>query len=217
MFKTVVFDLDGTLLNTLGDLAAACNHALNGLGLPIHAENDYRHMVGNGLPKLIERILPEANRDEGTMLLARSMFESYYSQHIMDLTTPYPGIPQLLKELSAAGVAMGVVSNKDNAFTQQIVGKFFPNTFSMVLGQSKEFLPKPNPASLVHVIEHIGCELCDTLYVGDSDVDMMTARGAGVVGCGVLWGFRTQDELIRAGASYIAADPSYIKTLALQP
>lgn len=206
MFTTVLFDLDGTLLDTLQDLAAAGNHTLTTMHLPTHPVEDYRHMVGGGVPNLIEKILPPENRGEGTKSIALSLFSKYYGEHKNDLTKPYPGILPMLTALKQAGVQMGVLSNKADHFVQEIVEDYFPNTFAITLGLREDFAPKPDPASVYYVMQQLGANPASTLYCGDSDVDMITARNAGLAGCGVLWGFRDKKELSSAGASFLVND-----------
>lgn len=209
-YRTVIFDLDGTLLDTLGDLAAAGNHALCAMGLPTHEVSAYRFFVGNGIPKLIERILPEANRGEASQELALSLFRRYYAEHAIERTQPYDGIVTLLQTLRENGVQLGVLSNKDDAFTQSIVAHFFPNGIDAVLGRKEGAAPKPDPASLQSMMSAFGCSPQETLYVGDSNVDVLTAHNAGAECCGAVWGFRGKEELASAGADALALAPSDI-------
>lgn len=209
-YRTVIFDLDGTLLDTLGDLAAAGNHALTAMGLPTHEVNAYRFFVGNGVPKLIERILPEINRGEASQELALSLFRRYYAEHAMEHTHPYDGIVPLLQTLKESGVQLGVLSNKDDAFTQSIISHFFPQVMDAVLGRKEGAAPKPDPTSLQSMMAALGCSPQETLYVGDSNVDVLTAHNAGVECCGAVWGFRGQQELTSAGADALAFVPDDI-------
>lgn len=206
MYKGIIFDLDGTLLDTLYDLAEAGNHALGAMGLPQHPAEAYKHMVGNGIPKLVTRMLPAHQLGAATQALALQLFLRHYDAHKLDHTRPYPGIPALLAGLVKAGVLLGVVSNKDDAPAQAIVEHFFPQVFCAVRGRLDGTPPKPDPA-LVHAVLHAwGLPPQTVLYVGDSGVDIATAHNAGLAGCGVLWGFRGEDELAAAGADYLAAD-----------
>ena len=216
MYQTVIFDLDGTLLDTLQDLAAAGNHTLSALGLPTHPTEAYRAMVGNGIANLVKRMLPEAHRGESTFTLARSMFESYYSKHVKDLTLPYPGIETMLRALKSAGVQMGVASNKADAFTQAMVADYFPKRFGAVAGLRDDFMPKPDPGILLWLMQSLRALPAATLYVGDSDVDMRTAMNAGLAACGVLWGFRDRPELEQNGARYIAEDVPALQKIILE-
>lgn len=214
-YNTVLFDLDGTLLDTLQDLAAAGNHTLSALGLPPHPTDAYRKMVGNGIPKLIERMLPENNRGEATQQIAGQLFTRYYTRHMDDFTRPYPGIPALVQSLRAKGIGMAVITNKADEFAGQVVSQYFPGIFDIVLGLREEFAAKPDPASVLHTMELLGARPAATLYCGDSDVDMHTARNARLKSCGVLWGFRDKEELAAAGADYIAASADELEKIIL--
>ncbi|NCC07476.1 MAG: HAD family hydrolase [Clostridia bacterium] len=216
MYKAVIFDLDGTLLNTIDDLADAGNHVLSAMGLPTHETQEYRHFVGNGMPKLVERILPEQNRGEATKALGLKMYIDYYTKHSYDKTAPYDGIVQMLANLKAAGVLLGVVSNKEDSITKNVIAHYFPNTFHIVSGHIPNTPTKPDPHLVVLMRETFGTSEAETLYVGDSNVDMITAKNANLDGCGVLWGFRTQSELIEAGARFIASEAGQIETLVLK-
>lgn len=213
MYRCVVFDLDGTLLDTLEDLAQACNHTLATLHLPTHPTAAYKTMVGNGVAKLVERMLPLQNRGAATCQLALRLFENYYTAHIDDFTRPYPGIPELLQTLRKQGVILGVLSNKPNGFVQEIVEQYFAGIFTAVMGQREDFAPKPDPASAHFLLETLGAEKSATLYCGDSNVDMLTAQNAGLTACGVLWGFRTKEELLGAGANFLAEDAAALEQL----
>ena len=194
--KLVIFDLDGTLLNTIADLAAATNHALQALGHPTHPEADYRFMVGNGINKLFERALPAGLKTDTNIQRMRQAFIPYYNIHNADRSRPYPGVPQLLQLLQREGVKLAVASNKYQAATTKLIGHYFADVhWAAVLGQREGIAVKPDPA-IVHSILAT-CSVCseDVLYVGDSGVDMQTAANAGVEACGVTWGFRPRQEL----------------------
>lgn len=206
MVQGVIFDLDGTLLDTLRDLAGAGNHALAAMGQPDHAAEAYRRMVGNGIPKLVERMLPAQHRGPATQALALGLFLRYYDAHKLDHTAPYPGVPALLAGLQKAGVRLGVVSNKDDAPARAMVETFFPGMFDAVRGRLDGTPPKPDPALVEDVLAQWGLARGSVLYVGDSDVDIFTAHNARLAGCGVLWGFREKEELAAAGADFLAAD-----------
>lgn len=207
MYSSVLFDLDGTLLNTLDDLALAGNHTLAALGFAPHPRPAYKKMVGNGIPMLVQRMLPPGNQGEATHKVALSLFQSYYGQHMHDNTAPYPGISVLLQQLQACGVRMAVSSNKQDSFVKEIISAYFPGVFAAVLGHREDMPPKPHPAGALWLVAELGAVPTDTLYIGDSDVDMQTAHAAGVDACGVLWGFRDETELRGAGARYIAQTP----------
>ncbi len=207
--NTVIFDLDGTLLDTLGDLADATNWALNQLGYPAHPTEPYRYFVGNGARVLCQRALPEDARDEKTVERLRSLFDLRYRGHLFDRTVPYEGIPQLLDELKQEGFHLGVVSNKPDPFVQTIVGRYFPGIFEGVSGQQGK-LTKPDPTGVNRLLALFGVSPDETLYVGDSCVDIQTAKNALTHSCGAAWGFRGEEELQREGAELIAHIPEEI-------
>jgi phosphoglycolate phosphatase len=196
MIRLVIFDLDGTLLNTIADLAAATNQALAYYGYPTHPTEAYRYFVGNGINKLFERALPEADRSEENVLRIRSRFVPYYDVHNADLSRPYPGVTEVLKTLSEEGIQVAVASNKYQSATQKLVAQYFPGIpFVEVLGQREGIAPKPDPTIVFDILRTAGIAKEEVLYVGDSNVDMMTAKNAGVSVCGVTWGFRPRTEL----------------------
>lgn len=196
MKKLVIFDLDGTLLNTIADLAAATNQALQQEGFPTHETDAYRFFVGNGINKLFERALPEQERTEKNILKIRSLFIPYYDVHNADLSRPYAGIPELLAALQQKGIMLGVASNKYQAATQKLIAHYFPNiSFVEVLGQREGIPAKPDPSIVNDILAKAGVEREEVLYVGDSNVDMQTAHNAGVTAVGVAWGFRPRTEL----------------------
>lgn len=194
--KLVIFDLDGTLLNTIDDLATGANHALAVLGYPTHDAATIRSFVGNGINKLLERALPEGEKTEENILRMRSVFIPYYDEHNADLTVPYEGVPELLVRLQNDGVQLAVASNKYQAATEKLVSHFFPNiNFIKVLGQRSEVPIKPDPAIVTDILQVAGVSKDAVLYVGDSGVDMLTALNAQVDAVGVTWGFRPKLEL----------------------
>ena len=194
--KLVIFDLDGTLLNTIDDLATGANHALDVLGYPTHDAATIRSFVGNGINKLLERALPEGEKTEENILRMRSVFIPYYDEHNADLTVPYEGIPELLVRLQNDGVQLAVASNKYQAATEKLVAHFFPNiNFVKVLGQRSDVPIKPDPAIVTDILKVAGVVQDAVLYVGDSGVDMLTALNAQVDAVGVTWGFRPKLEL----------------------
>lgn len=196
MKKLVIFDLDGTLLNTIADLAQSTNHALQTLGYPTHEEAAYNLMVGNGINKLFERALPEGEKSEENVLRVRRKFVPYYDVHNADKSRPYPGITELLEQLQAAGVILAVASNKYQSATEKLVAHYFPHIrFSAVLGQREGINVKPDPTIVHDILNATQVDKAEVLYVGDSDVDMQTAANAGVAACGVTWGFRQRAEL----------------------
>lgn len=211
-WKAIIFDLDGTLLNTLQDLANAVNYALHTLNLPTYPTKDYRQFVGNGVAMLLKRVLPEELRNEKTLLDMRKLFDSYYQNHMTDCTSPYEGIHELLSCLKQTGVSLGIVSNKPDQFVKSIVAEYFGDIFDAVCGQQGEQV-KPDPYGVNKLLEKFGVQPEYALYVGDSEVDIHTAQNARTQSVGVLWGFREKSELIAAGADYIVSSPDELLKL----
>jgi phosphoglycolate phosphatase len=207
-YQAVLFDLDGTLLDTLDDLALAANRVLAGRNLPGHPVAAYRTFVGDGLQTLIERILPEDRRDPVLVKEAMAAFEVEYARQWHVHSSPYPGIAALLDRLTAQGIRMSVLSNKPDAFTRLCVQHLLPDWhFHPLLGQRPGVPKKPDPAAAFDIARLLDLPPSSVLYVGDSGVDMCTARSAGMDAVGVLWGFRDADELCQAGARHIVAHP----------
>ena len=209
----LIFDLDGTLINTIDDLGQACNHALSACGFPTHKIEDYPRLVGNGINKLIERALPEEHRNEATVLRLREHFVPFYDQHNCDLTRPYDGIPELLQTLKAAGHTLAVASNKYQAATEKIIAHFFPNTFDVVLGEREGIPRKPDPQivwDIIHRLSPLASNLSPIYYIGDSLVDAATARAANLPFVACTWGFCTQKQLAQAQPNYMIHHPSEI-------
>lgn len=204
MKKLVIFDLDGTLLNTIADLAHSTNYALNKLGYPTHEVDEYNLMVGNGVDKLFERALPEKERNEANVLRVRKEFVPYYDAHNADDSRPYPGISELLAQLQTAGVRIAVASNKYQAATLKLIEHYFPETpFIAVFGQREGVRVKPDPTVVFDILNIANVAREDVLYVGDSGVDMQTAANAEITACGVTWGFRPRTELEEFNPQYI--------------
>lgn len=202
--RGVLFDLDGTLVDSLGDIGASMNDALVGLGLPPHA--DYRHRVGDGVQTLALRCLPpgqEARADE----LGRA-YRARYAQRMYETTRPYPGIPELLDALAARAIPLAVVSNKPHAATVSMVAALLDRwRFQAVLGQRPDVPHKPHPAGALEAAALLGLPPADLLFVGDTDTDMRTAVAAGMRPCGALWGFRDEAELVATGARHLLRTP----------
>lgn len=196
-YKLVIFDLDGTLADTIADLGTATNAALAAKGLPQHPLDAYRNMVGNGVRKLVERAMPEGLRGDSAALdRLLAAFLDYYIQHIDDRSHPYPGIPELLADLSSAGVQLGVASNKFQAGAEKLIGRMFPDiAFAAVLGGRPGAPLKPDPAVVDEIRERAGIPAAETLMVGDSGTDIAAAANAGVDCVAVSWGFRTREQL----------------------
>ena len=208
MYKVYIFDLDGTLLDTLGDLAAAVNYALRTHGMPEHSIDDVRRFVGNGVRKLMERAIPDgaANPqfDE-----AFATFRQYYMTHSLDTTRPYEGIPETLAVLKERGCRLAVVSNKMMAATQELCQHFFPDTIEVAIGENETegIRKKPAPDTVFAALRQLGVGEEGAVYVGDSDVDLETARQSGLPCISVLWGFRDRDFLIKHGAKTFISAP----------
>ena len=212
--KLIIFDLDGTLLDTIEDLANAVNYALRQLNFPEFETDKFRLFVGNGLNKLIERVLPEEHKNEDVISMVRHEFFKYYLLHAEDCTKPYPGIPELLVKLQDAGYQLGVASNKPHQPTVDLVKHYFPEiNFVRVFGQRDGVPVKPAPDILNEIIADAGVQKSDTVFVGDSGVDALTATYAEVEFIGVLWGFRTKAELEEHGAVRFVSEPREIESL----
>ncbi|MDE6198377.1 MAG: HAD family hydrolase [Muribaculaceae bacterium] len=206
--KLVIFDLDGTLLNTITDLGHAANYALEKNGYPTHHLSAYPHFVGNGITKLIERVLPSECRDKATVERLRADFISYYDEHLTDTTVPYPGIEDMLRDLQAAGVKMAVATNKYQAGASKLIEHFFPYiSWVAVAGQTEGVPVKPDPSVVFRILGEYPTPKHDVMMVGDSGVDMETARRACVESTGVSWGFRSVAELTEAYADHIINAP----------
>jgi HAD hydrolase, family IA, variant 1 len=214
MKKLVIFDLDGTLLNTIADLANSTNYALKVLGYPIHEPDKYNFMVGNGINKLFERALPDGEKTEENVLRVRQEFVPYYDQHNVDKSRPYPGVTELLETLQTAGMQLAVASNKYQAATEKLIAHYFPNIkFTAVFGQREGIPVKPDPIIVKEILQIAKVQEEETLYVGDSGVDMQTAINAGVTSCGVTWGFRPRTELESFHPDHIVDNAEEIKLL----
>lgn len=211
MKRLVIFDLDGTLLNTIEDLGHAANYALEHNGFATHTMASYPFLVGNGVRRLIERTLPEENRDAATVERMLRDFKEYYNEHNTDCTKPYNGIPELLEMLRDMDVKLAVASNKYQQATSRIIGHFFPSIdFVAVEGQKEGVNVKPDPSIVFSILAQAKLPKSEVLYVGDSAVDMETARRACVDSVGVTWGFRGQKELVESNALHIVNMPSEI-------
>ena len=196
MKKLIIFDLDGTLINTIADLGACTNYALEKLGYPTHDIESYKFRVGNGINNLFRRSLPEGEKTDENVLRVRREFIPYYNAHNTDLSRPYPGMVELLEALQTEGILLAVASNKYQEATTKIIGELYPSIrFSAVLGQREGINIKPDPQIVFDILQATGVDKAGVLYVGDSGVDMQTGLNAGVETCGVTWGFRPRTEL----------------------
>lgn len=215
-FSYVIFDLDGTILDTLEDLADATNWVCAQHGWPVHPLEAYKGFVGNGAGKLLERVTPSIV--ELTPELRRTLmaeFSQRYTAHSANKTHAYEGMPQALARLKAAGVRMAVLTNKPHAAAGPIVERYYPGVFDAVQGAVVGAPLKPDPTVLLALLERLGASKDETLFVGDSNVDIRTGKNAGLAACGVLWGFRTRAELTAEGADFIAQRPEELAELVL--
>jgi len=208
MYKAYIFDLDGTLLDTLGDLAASVNYALRTNGMPEHTVDDVRRFVGNGVRLLMERAVPDG-ADNPHFDEAFDTFRQHYMEHSLDTTRPYDGIPETLEELKSRGCRIAVVSNKFMSATQELIRHFFPDTVEVAIGEheAEGIRKKPAPDTVLAALKQLGVGRENAVYVGDSDVDIMTARNSGLPCISVLWGFRDRDFLIQYGAKTLISAP----------
>lgn len=208
-YQTYVFDLDGTLLDTLGDLAASTNYALRTHGMPEHSLDDVRRFVGNGVRVLMERAVPQGAENPQFEAAFRT-FRTHYMQHSLDTTKPYDGILETLEALKAEGCRLAVVSNKMMAATQELCRHFFRGTIEVAIGEheAQGIRKKPAPDTVNEAFRQLGVGKERAVYVGDSDVDILTARNSGLPCISVLWGFRDRDFLIQHGAETFISAPS---------
>ena len=215
MYKHVIFDLDGTLLNTIDDLADTGNHVCTLHGWPTHTVAEFKLMVGNGIPKLVERFAPQGTSQE-VLDQAFQEFMDWYGVHKEDKTAPYAGMPEVTKALREAGVSIAVLSNKADVMAGPVVEHYYPGIFPVVQGALPGLPTKPVPTLLHKLMDRLGATQEDTLFVGDSNVDIRTAKNGGLTGCGVLWGFRSREELEAAGADVIVSTPQELLDLILK-
>lgn len=210
-FEAVIFDLDGTLLDSLEDIAAAANRVLAELDKPTYPVSAYKELVGDGLAMLFQRALPECESQPELRVECMRRFEAAYSGCWNNQSKPYDGIEELLKILNQNAVSLSVLSNKADAFTKRCIQHFFGNVrFQHVLGQTERFPRKPDPASAKWITEQLAVDIDRIAYVGDTNTDMKTALGSGIYAIGVTWGFRPESELLAAGAMHICRDVSQL-------
>lgn len=208
-FETYIFDLDGTLLSTLDDLAASTNYALRWAGMPERTVEEVRMFVGNGVKLLMERAIPNGINNpkfEGTY----AKFREHYMEHNLDTTCPYEGIPELLRELKRRGKKLAIVSNKFYAATQELAKHFFPDTIEVAIGERDSIRKKPAPDTVLEALKQLGASKDNAVYIGDSDVDIMTAKNCNLPCISVLWGFRDKDYLVKHGGTIFVDKPSEI-------
>ncbi len=199
-YKAVLFDLDGTLINTLEDLAAASNHALAAYGYPPRPVEDFKLLAGNGVAVMLERAMPEGERTPRRIAALKEKFLEYYGLHYADKTAPYAGVPELLRTLKVKGYKRAVVTNKVEEMAKVILNKLYPNCFDLILGQREGVPTKPDPTLAHMAMKELGVSPEECVFMGDSGVDIQTAVNSGALPVGVLWGFREEPELLRNGA-----------------
>lgn len=207
-----IFDLDGTLLNTLNDLAASTNYALRSTGMPEHSVEDVRRFVGNGVKKLMERAIPDG-LENPKFDETYATFRRHYLEQSLDTTKPYEGIPEVLAELKRKGKKLAIVSNKFYAATQELAKHFFPETIQVAIGERENIHKKPAPDTVLEAMRQLGVGKEGSIYIGDSDVDIDTAKNVGIPCISVLWGFRDKDFLISHGATHLIKTPKELLEL----
>lgn len=208
-FETYIFDLDGTLLSTLDDLVASTNYALRWAGMPERTVEEVRMFVGNGVKLLMERAIPNGiNNPKFEETYAK--FREHYMEHNLDTTCPYEGIPELLCELKRRGKKLAIVSNKFYAATQELAKHFFPDTIEVAIGERDSIRKKPAPDTVLEALKQLGASKDNAVYIGDSDVDIMTAKNCDLPCISVLWGFRDKDYLVKHGGTIFVDKPSEI-------
>ena len=225
-YQLAIFDLDGTLLNTISDLGCACNHALTQFGYPEHTPEEYPHLVGNGVNRLIMRALPAEARTEDNVLRLRQVFIPYYNTHNKVHTRPYQGITHVLQELKRQGWLLAVASNKYQAATEDLIQYYFPGVFDIVLGEREGCPRKPDPQIVKDIIKEAKSKYRFTegemipyigdskiIYIGDSDVDMQTAKNADVPAVACTWGFCPRETLLTYNPPFVADKPEDILTI----
>ena len=206
-YKTYIFDLDGTLLDTLNDLHASCNYALHTHGMPERSVEEVRQFVGNGVKKLMERAIPNG-LDNPLFEETLQSFRQHYLLHNLDTTRPYPGIMEMLGKLKEQGKNIAVVSNKFYTATQDLCKHFFGDTIQVAIGEREDIKKKPAPDTVLEALRQLQATKQDAVYVGDSDVDVETARNSGIPCISVLWGFRSKSFLLSHGATTFIESPS---------
>lgn len=208
-YKAVLFDLDGTLLDTLKDIANSVNKALSYFGFPQHELEAYKYFVGDGREALAFRALPEHQRDSATLDKLLAHIDEEYTRHWADNTRPYEGVPELLDTLTTRSISLSILSNKPHDFTELMVSRLLRHwRFQIIAGALPDVPKKPSPTAALDIAQRLNLRPSEFLYVGDSGVDMQTAAGAGMYPVGAMWGFRTAGELLAGGAKTLIAKPA---------
>lgn len=206
--KAVLFDLDGTINNTVNDIAASGNYALAKHGFPTHPADSFKLFAGSGTYIMLQRAMPEEHKNDGSVELIIDDYMAHYSVHSMDTTAPYDGIRELIDEIKARGYKMAVVTNKPDAVAKQLIEDMFPGKFDAVIGQLDGMPVKPDPAMPLLAMKELGVTADECVFVGDSGVDIETGKNSGAYPIGVLWGFRGREELLECGAKELIEKPS---------
>lgn len=209
MIDTIIFDLDGTLLNTLEDLTDSVNYAMEKMGVPLHTQAEVRMMLGNSAHFLLKSAMPEGSAEE-EISRCMAFFEEHYHSNLRNKTAPYEGICEMLSHIREAGYKTAVVSNKGDAFTKELVKDFFGEFIEFAVGRSERFQRKPAPDTVWYAMELLGSEKEKTAYVGDSEVDVMTARNAGIPCVSCLWGFRDRETVEKENPAVIIESPDQL-------
>lgn len=210
MYQTAIFDLDGTLLDTIGDLAEATNHALAAFGMPLRTLEQTRASVGNGIRRLIERSVPEGTPTE-VVDQVTDEFKAFYAENCANLTRPYDGIPEMLAHLREAGVRCAISSNKGDFAVQTLARQYFDGLVDLAVGEREGVPRKPSPESIIAIMGELGADPASTVYVGDSDVDIATAANVGIPCISCSWGFRDTPFLLESGATTIVDDAAQLE------
>ena len=213
MYRTVIFDLDGTILNTIDDLTDAANWVCRKNGWPEHTPEECKAMVGHGIANFVGKFSPEGFRSPLLVVNTLSQFSQYYGAHNVDKTAPYDGIPELLERLKDAGVQLAVYSNKADEFSRSLAEHFFPGTFDAILGKRPGIPGKPDPAGLRLLMRKLGAAPEESVLVGDGETDLRSARNAGLRSVAVTWGFRSREALLAEGPDAMAESPEELLTL----
>lgn len=207
MIKAVLFDLDGTLVNSLFDLAAATNYAIGKFKFPAREVKAFKLYAGDGMPKMIERALPPENRNSDTVAKIMPVFLSYYGEHYCDNTAAYSDMPELIEELKRRNIKIAVVTNKDEEMAKKVVKKLYGDSFDLIMGKREEIPAKPDPTAAIIAMNKLCVKPEECLFVGDSKMDVKTGVNSKAYPVGVLWGFREKDELIEGGAKELISQP----------
>lgn len=213
MIKAALFDLDGTLANSLEDLAQGVNLALTTYGYPTHETEAFKYFVGDGIPKMIERALPEGERDADNIEKLRKIFHAHYSVHYADNTYAYSGVPELVNTLKSKGFLVAVVTNKAQDMADIVVNKLYGDAFDLVFGQRAGIPAKPDPTAALMAMQQLGVTPEECVFLGDSGMDILAAVNSGAVPVGETWGFRKEDELLENGAKYIINTPDELMNI----